>query len=506
MTNKYLINFILFTLLLICENPNAQVTIGSDLSPSKGSLLDIKEFSTTDPKSSSGSTAEKGVVMPRVNLTDLNSLSDLISGTITQTMNESHSGLTIYNVNRTETFCPGLFVWDGTKWNPMTGNDPITYTAADVNNPNSYIVTSGAKQSIPVSKLFAVWDTYSSRLGGEVLATNCVQAILLWEDTNGLISNTDAARGWVLPIQNGSIKIETTAGLYGNAVIAVRIGNTIRWSWHVWIPDGDPRTNTLATNNGQTGGNYVWMDRNLGAHKTSPEDQNNDGIRTFGLLYQWGRKDPFPSSRGVKTATVDGNTTIPLYGYQTTVITDSIATPSDVRNFRASIFAPLGFIKSTSAVAVPWDWYTITSANQWNDLWGYNSGKTPFDPCPQGWRVPTYKGTALTPPWNGSTFAAANFPINLTAVEWTSAGTNLVTGRGRTTNTTPRHFYPTPALRSNTSGAVSSPGNGARIWTAMPDIGSYGGRHIMWTSNDANVQTMGGSSRASGYSVRCVAE
>ena len=76
----------------------------------------------------------------------------------------------------------------------------------------------------------------------------------------------------------------------GNAVIAVRddLGN-ILWSWHIWLtdqPQGQEYYNGAGT----------MMDRNLGATSATP-----GYVVALGLLYQWGRKDPFLGSSSISS-------------------------------------------------------------------------------------------------------------------------------------------------------------------------------------------------------------
>ena len=59
-----------FACFMITSSATAQVTIGSNVSPEGGSVLDIKEFI---PKSEN-QTSDKGVVLPRVLLTNKNEL------------------------------------------------------------------------------------------------------------------------------------------------------------------------------------------------------------------------------------------------------------------------------------------------------------------------------------------------------------------------------------------------------------------------------------------------
>ena len=74
----------------------------------------------------------------------------------------------------------------------------------------------------------------------------------------------------------------------GNAVIAAKnSSSTILWSWHIWFTD-HPKGQTYYSNAG------TMMDRNLGATSATPGD-----VGAHGLLYQWGRKDPFLGSSSI---------------------------------------------------------------------------------------------------------------------------------------------------------------------------------------------------------------
>ena len=84
----------------------------------------------------------------------------------------------------------------------------------------------------------------------------------------------------------------------GNAVIAAKDKNgTILWSWHIWLTD-QPQEQIYYNNAG------TMMDRNLGATSATPGD-----VGALGLLYQWGRKDPFLGSSSISSR-VDARSTL----------------------------------------------------------------------------------------------------------------------------------------------------------------------------------------------------
>ena len=123
--------------------------------------------------------------------------------------------------------------------------------------------------------------------------------------------------------------LESTAPVVeANALIAVystpTVGNetNVHWSWHIWSTSYDPKatggffsyqTRQIASSN--TSYNSVAsrtekvMTRNLGAA------WNDNTSKSFGLLYQWGRKDPFVgASSNASGTTTFATSTMPEYG------------------------------------------------------------------------------------------------------------------------------------------------------------------------------------------------
>lgn len=147
----------------------------------------------------------------------------------------------------------------------------------------------------------------------------------------------------------------------GNAVIAAKnsSGNII-WSWHIWLTDY-PQEIVLPNSAG------IMMDRNLGATSTTPGD-----IEAFGLLYQWGRKDPFLGSSSSSEA-IEAKST----GIWTT-----IKSSTSCGNIDYSICYPMTFIDGSDSYNN--DWIYGDSGN--DALW--KRFKTIYDPCPSGWCLP----------------------------------------------------------------------------------------------------------------------
>jgi hypothetical protein len=101
-----------------CFNAKGQVTIGSDLEPLSGVLLDIK--STNGTTAGDATTTVGGLKLPRVSLNSETELTPFLSSS-TSGEKKDRAGLMVYNVSSTAPFKPGVYVWDGAKWNVAGG-------------------------------------------------------------------------------------------------------------------------------------------------------------------------------------------------------------------------------------------------------------------------------------------------------------------------------------------------------------------------------------------------
>lgn len=130
----------------------AQVTIGSNIDPKAGALLDLKEKEDVNNINST-----KGLILPRVNLTDISNLYPMFeSSTTPGSPNENydnqtkkneqdalHAGLIVYNLNSCQGFSPGAYVWAGDKWK-LVGPDkstPLPAITISVSGGNSCVKT-----------------------------------------------------------------------------------------------------------------------------------------------------------------------------------------------------------------------------------------------------------------------------------------------------------------------------------------------------------------------------
>lgn len=116
--NKFLLEVVLIvsTLLFTSNICWGQVTIGNDTPPVKGALLQLKENENT------GANSTKGLLLPRVKLTDSNSLQDL---GIPASENLLHAGMMIFNTNDDlcKNISKGVSLWTGEEWTVLGTNN-----------------------------------------------------------------------------------------------------------------------------------------------------------------------------------------------------------------------------------------------------------------------------------------------------------------------------------------------------------------------------------------------
>ena len=191
------------------------------------------------------------------------------------------------------------------------------------------------------------------------------KAEVLWESfgTDETPSVGDLVRN--ASYKDGYITFETDSTFReGNAVIAAKdASGKILWSWHIWLtdqPQGQPYYNNAGT----------MMDRNLGATSATPGD-----VGALGLLYQWGRKDPFLGSSSISSETVAKST----ISWPSPVSTNSSRGTVSYVTANPTTFVTAGF-------SLDYDWHY---SFRYNTFWTTSDkAKSIFDPCPAGWRVP----------------------------------------------------------------------------------------------------------------------
>ncbi|MCQ2141748.1 MAG: hypothetical protein MJY83_05325 [Bacteroidales bacterium] len=246
-----------------------------------------------------------------------------------------------------------------------SGSIDIVEFSTTAGAANCHIVKPGSTLTIKAVK------------GNSTVALDFDNAVLVWQDAQSLVSSVSGNGS------EGVVVVKLSAGKQGNAVVAARKGNTVVWSWHVWVSDYDPEANIFEWKDAN-GISYKYMDRNLGA--MSAEKYSKYAL---GLMYQWGRKDPFPGGDDVESS-------IPVTIYDINnnkvyIKTQERPTYNDreTTNLQLAIENPDTFYWAPSSSWPAVDWLTNQAGLQNNDLWGgKTNAKTIYDPCPEGWWVP----------------------------------------------------------------------------------------------------------------------
>lgn len=304
----------------------------------------------------------------------------------------------------------------------------------------------------------------------------------------------------------------TASDTKGNGLIAlIDADGNIVWSWHIWCTDAPAE---------QKWNQSTWLDRNIGATSVTKDDVNS-----YGMLYQWGRKDPFvgantagstagPAEKtafdadmvaktvvnesvvgaGNGWANIPGQTTVeqatryPMclytYKYSNGVVTN----PANAYGGATS-----GQTYGTSNPTMA-DWCVGAPTDRWYNKSVTASGKTDCDPCPAGYMVPT--AAQMNDDFIGSKY-------------FTSAGKSSVTnGRSFTFNGTTA-WLPATGVRFSAYepvGANKFIGNTAVYWNSGTGSTASIGAFMSFTSG--NIAATCGAVMWKGFAcpVRCVAE
>lgn len=256
--------------------------------------------------------------------------------------------------------------------------DGYCFLASIVGNGQAGIISQGAQKFYPER------ETISP-----------VSAHLLWESELGLVTNVELKYGYV------RFKVPKGESARGNAVIAVYDKNEkILWSWHIWITDTlTPVEIQLGSGEHHT---ITILDRNLGATRTTCTN-GNEALETYGLYYQWGRKDPSmgPEEFDYKKFNL---ITAPYYDYSSDKKTAAEVAQFPTPTLKDAIENPMYLILPTAQTQnYSFNWLH----ERYDFLWGYNvatgmTSKTIYDPCPYGYRVPSSELNHIFTDTNGT--------------------------------------------------------------------------------------------------------
>ncbi|MDR2130585.1 MAG: fibrobacter succinogenes major paralogous domain-containing protein, partial [Odoribacteraceae bacterium] len=391
---------------------------------------------------------------------------------------------------------------------------------------NSYIINplAGPVQAtygVPVFRVNKFWSSVDGTNSNAITPDTEWESEVIWQDKagEGLIDFCESS-GTVIPAGKYAGKGENNfyfspkdQNAAGNVLIGVKKKGTTEylWSWHLWLTNYNPDAvasswqedvYSYAVPGGAVhryfGGAWATaayidkfiMDRNLGASGAV----RADGIaKTRGLYYQFGRKEPFPAA------------SVSLYDVSGTTVTAFAATSGDC------IVRVEGRTALKTAVQRPYNFYYPGSGdwvqsnpypgNSWNNPGWYTSepkaGKSLFDPCPPGWRLPV-DGTWSTFALAGNVPNAANYPNDYKSGKDQAGWEFYMSGSSGETA-----FYPASGQRRIDLGSMYVELSYGYNWSSTPYSSMYG--HSM-NFNATNNSPRYTANRGFGASVRCIQE
>lgn len=417
-----------------------------------------------------------------------------------------------------------------------------------LDNPNSYILINKKELQIPVNKAFAVHNQLLS--DNEMPASDNLVAKVLWSTNEKLITaigvNVNAA-----DVKNSVINLQLNPAETGNAVISLHNGSKdspALWSWHLWATKSDPTVNAVtyitedpiaasynfinASSSKLPPLKTVFMDRNLGAESSDLSSGSANGLH-----YQWGRKDPIPAyissknqsifvESGVAQKTLSGISYSEDFTDRYDIYSSkNLVGHKKVRdNIKYSVQNPLRFMYHSVAGKIydGGDHYSndLTKVVDWvsdergeaENRWGHGGKKSPFDPCPEGWRVPDvsltnlYTGSKGNSPWYNSYHTDAYGKPGVIQDQWHDVKVfygGTVDANGWKFET-PSFFignFPNDGIRGELGGnTVTKDRSG--VWTAsLADMNT--GFALAMQFQGSKMQTGTGVYPQAGMSVRC---
>ncbi len=341
-----------------------------------------------------------------------------------------------------------------------------------------------------------IFDPTRGGNGSVELATAEIK--ILWQTEKDLIEYLDIRNGkahfYVSPKSADKEDEDYKKVIPGNAVIgAYDIDGNLIWSWHIWVTNNDP----MAAENSVTIGGVTMMNHNLGAETNSEGDDDHDAIYgSYGMLYQWGRKDPIPGS---DTWNFNLNYDAVIYDFENFSKLLAYVESSKGGSTEWTTANPLSIVMGNPENGYDW-------LNNGHDdaLWNATT-KTNSDPCPAGWILP-----------DSSVFESLTIAANDDALPWEEAQ-KMYGWWLEDTTTGDAYFFSAAGRRNYLDGRLDNmnvneecpvPWSGY-YWTATTDGNNAKALYFNLNTNTRTwngIETARPMQRANAMPVRCVRE
>ncbi len=337
--------------------------------------------------------------------------------------------------------------------------------SAELGTSNCYIVSKAGYFKFP-----AVQGNLSTTFANGIDSVS-----LLWETANTVEPIKPNSIISSVKLKSNYVYFSTPELLKdGNALIAAYRSGKIIWNWHIWVCNGyDPDASSQSY-----GGTYM-LDRNIGALSAAHDDLSS------GLMYQWGRKDPFMGPATISSKAKKMYST----NSQTSKLRDGM-----IGTVNAAIQIPTTFICCPSSIDYGQNWI---AASVKDDLWNSSQNtKTIYDPCPPGWKVPA-GGASTGNPWTGLEYRFVKSTNGIQGMEFLLAdGTTA--------------WYPSNGYLKADDFSLVMPGEIAFYWSSTPNSAFVCAMQISSPYSSTLTPSMSatreGKVRSEGHSVRCVKE
>ena len=317
------------------------------------------------------------------------------------------------------------------------------------------------EEIIPVGKVtvsktsLTLTTRFSYALTAKITPIDATDQSIVWSSDNASIVTVDQS-GVLTTLSSGTAVITAEAGGVTSTCTIKVIAPTTR-------EVKDYEVDGVSYGKGIVIGDVIWAPVNCGYE---PATSDSKGY-PYGKLYQWGRK----YGQGYSTS------------YDASV-PEIVEGPISAINGQKDIYSNTFFLASS-------DWTSPQKDELWNSGTEDNPVKTEYDPCPEGWRVPTYAELDRLKNGRSSSMTVGDQKGLYFCGDYTYL------------DNAPQVFFPAAGHRCNYySGLAESRGLRGDYWSSRP----YSDNAYNLYFGSSSTGGMIHPDRALGHSVRCVQE
>ena len=315
---------------------------------------------------------------------------------------------------------------------------------------------------IPVSSLtlsetsLSLEKDNTSVLSATIAPSNANHQSAFWWSEDPLVATVDED-GTVTAVSSGTTTITAMAGMQ---IAVCKVTVTTASDQNVYIDE-----NGINQGPGVEIDGVVWAPVNCGYHETDFK---------YGKLYQWGRK--YGQGYDGSLNDDDGNG---VGAYEDASVPVTKKGPESLTINRSDLYAKIFYTVDSS----PYDWLSPQNDKLWNSGDEDNPVKTEYDPCPEGWRVPTF---------------AELDNLRSNSSSWTSVDGQSGYFFSGSQSSGMKVFFPAAGRRSDDGDAYDRGRRGSYWSSSQSESSAF---YLFFENGLASAASY---NRAYGYSVRCV--